>query len=115
MVWLLIGLTFSLVCLPPEAHAAFLSSKEALPADSSGPNQGRDLDRIQEVLESKVIAQRLSDLGLTQSQIMERLGQMSNEQIRQTAAQLDTALMPGGDDSTLIIVLLIVILLLVLL
>jgi uncharacterized protein YjiS (DUF1127 family) len=113
--WLSIGLTLSLVLLPPEARAAFLSSKAALVIDSSDPDRQQNLGRIQQVLESKVIAQRLSDLGLTQSQIMERLGQMSDEQIRQTAAQLDSALMPGGDALGTVLILVVIAILVVLL
>jgi hypothetical protein len=114
--WLAVGLTFSLVFFPPESRAAFLSSEVySLEQDGSLMEREQALGKIQRHLEFKVVHQRLADLGLTQVEIMDRLGQMTDEQIHQLATHLD-ALIPGGDAlGTVAVVLVILILLVVLL
>lgn len=112
--WLAIGLTASLVLFPPQARAAFLSSKAYL--SELGPVLEREqaLGQIQTFLESKVIHQRLLDLGLTEGEIMDRLGQLTDEQIHQVVAQLD-ALAPGGDGLGAVVFLLVIVILVVVL
>jgi hypothetical protein len=48
------------------------------------------------VLESKVVSQRLADLGFTPSQVQERLAALTDEQLHQVAQNLDGA-KPGGE------------------
>ena len=112
--WFAIGLTASLVLYPPQARAAFLSSEAYL--SELGPVLKREqaLSRIQALLESKVIHQRLADLGLTEGEIMDRLGQLTDEQIHQVTAQLD-ALIPGGDGLGVVVALLVIAILVVIL
>jgi hypothetical protein len=76
--------------------------------------RGADLQRVQTVLESKMIQQRLEELGLTPEEINARLSQLSDAQLHQLATQLDS-LMPGGDGGLGIIIALLVIAVLVVL
>ena len=66
--------------------------------------------KIQKVLESKVIEQRLTDLGLNPGEIKERVKQLSDEEIHYFATQLES-LNAGGDIGGVIISLLIIVIL----
>lgn len=92
----------------PEGWAMFLSSN-----DSASFRQD-DLAKIQTVLESKIIRQRLSDLGLTQEEITSRLAQLSDPEIHQVASNIDS-LYAGGDGLSVIIALLVIAILVVIL
>src|SRR5207247_11363984 len=67
-----------------------------------------DLQRVQRVLESKLVQQRLEGVGLTADEIQGRLARLSDAQLHQRASQLD-ALMPGGDGGLGIVIALLVI------
>src|SRR5512135_501910 len=56
-----------------------------------------DLGKIQKVLETKMIKERLAQYGLTQGEIDTRLAQLSDQQVHNFALQLDD-LKVGGDD-----------------
>ena len=89
----------------PRVEAAFVPS-EALPqvlADRSA-----DLEKIRQVLETKMIEQRLADLGYSVDEIRTRISQLSDDQIHSFAQRLDD-LRTGQDGAGVIIVLLVVI------
>jgi len=112
LIWMLVGTTFVMGWLPQDGSAMLAP----ITAPSMGPDQSRidSLQRIQRVLESKIIQQRLEDLGLTPNEIQTRLSRLSDAQLHQMANQLD-ALMPGGDALGVVVVLLVIALLVVLL
>lgn len=62
-----------------------------------------DLQRVQKLLESKLIQHKLSQLGLTKDEIEARLHQLDDDQIHQIASQLN-ALEPGGGTAEVIII-----------
>lgn len=66
-----------------------------------------DIDKIQRVLESKIVSQRLAELGLSMDEINSRLNEMNNAEMHQFASQLES-LMPGGDTITAIMGLLVI-------
>lgn len=68
-----------------------------------------DLEKIQRVLEIKLVEERLKELGFTKNEIQKRLAKLSNEQIHQLATSLDE-LQVGGDAGWVIVFLLIAIL-----
>ena len=75
-----------------------------------------DLAKIQKVLEVKAVGERLSQFGLTQNEIKDRLSQLSDQQIHQFALQLDDLKVGrGGALGAIIAVLVIVILVIVIL
>ena len=100
--------SFLLASMPADSLAYFV--------DSQAIDYSREMDmkNIQRVLESKMVSQRLSELGLSMKEISLRIDQLNDSDIHQFASQLDS-LMPGKGEVTVTIltILLIVILILV--
>ena len=71
-----------------------------------------DLGKIQKVLETKMIRDRLEQYGLTQDEINARLSQLSDQQMHNFALQLDN-LKVGGDGLGIVIALLLIAILVV--
>jgi Flp pilus assembly protein TadB len=94
------GMAMLIPSILPEARSNSITQREG------------ELQKIQVLLESKLISQRLSDLGLTVLEVQERLAQLPDEQIHQIVQQLDS-LQPGGDSALGIIIALLVIAILV--
>jgi len=85
-----------------------------VPAESEAVRSA-DLTRVQAVLESSVIRQRLTDYGLSSEETLARINALSDEQVHQLAANLD-AVQAGGDVlGDVIIILLIIVLVIVIL
>ncbi len=106
MIWTLVVTTFVMGWFPPEGRAMLAPATPAgLVSDAS---RADDLQRVQRVLENKLIQQRLADYGLTPEEINARLTRLSDAQLHSMAAQID-ALMPGGDAGLGIIIALLVI------
>jgi hypothetical protein len=111
----LIGALIAISTFPGRAEAMFVSSTPHVddavsPAQTSG-DRAADIARIQEALESRVVRQKLMDLGLSSEEAMTRINKLSDEQVHQFASRLDS-LQAGGHDGGLIIVLLLVIIIL---
>ena len=95
-------MAFSILSFASSAPAMFIPS----PYEGNGTSHREtDLQRIQKLLESKVVQQKLSQLGLTREEIESRLCQLDDEQIHQIASQIH-ALEPGGNGTAIIIILL---------
>jgi hypothetical protein len=71
-----------------------------------------DLGKIQKTLESKIVRERLHQLGFTADEIQGRLDRLDDEQIHQFALRMDTAKV-GGDAGLGFIVVLLALLLVV--
>ena len=98
---------FSILSFASSAPAMFIPS----PYDGSGTSHREiDLQKIQRLLESKLVQHKLSQLGLTKEEIEARIHQLDDEQIHQVASQINS-LEAGGDDTAAIVI---IILLLVL-
>ena len=110
-------LSFSLVAtLPAKSFAIFVSSEMSQDISTSSDSlRDNELVKIQKVLESKVIEQRLTDLGLNPGEIKERVKQLSDEEIHYFATQLDSLNAGGGIGGVVISLLVVVILVLVIL
>src|SRR5438552_16168736 len=79
------------------ATLAMVSPAQPATAESSSDSHRMaDLQKIQTVLESKVVRQRLEDFGLSQEEINARLASIWDEQRNQFATAVD-ATMPAGD------------------
>jgi hypothetical protein len=102
VAWYLIVAMF-VIGIAPRLEASFAPS-EALQSPSV---RSLDLDRIRVVLENRLIAQRLTDLGFSPGDIAARLSQMSDEEIHRFAQQLDE-LKVGGDGGGFVIALLLI-------
>ena len=81
---------FIIASIPKDSLAYLVESQ---PASYS---RGADLDKIQRVLESKMVSQRLQELGLSTDEINSKLAGLGDAEIHQFASRLDS-LMPGGD------------------
>ena len=71
-----------------------------------------DLQKIQKVIETKMVRERLENLGFTADEIQKRLSQLSDEQMHNLALNLDQ-LKVGGDGLGIIVALLVIALLVV--
>jgi ribose 1,5-bisphosphokinase PhnN len=84
---------------PLESRASLVppAPSDGSPASlpESGINRAEDLRTVQLVLETKVVHQRLRDLGLSREEIDARLDRLSDAQLHQVATQI-TSLLPGG-------------------
>jgi hypothetical protein len=81
---------FVIASIPRDSLAYLVESQ---PASYS---RGADMDKIQRVLESKMVSQRLQELGLSTDEINSKLAGLDDAEIHQFASRLDS-LMPGGD------------------
>ena len=88
---LYLAITCFVIAGIPRDSLAYLV--ESQPASYS---RGADLDKIQRVLESKMVSQRLQELGLSPDEINSKLAGLGDAEIHQFASRLDS-LMPGGD------------------
>ena len=78
---------------PSEGQAA-LAPADAVFSQPLDPDA--DLRRIQTYLETKQVAQRLGDVGLTPAEVQVRLASYSDQQIHELAQTLD-GIQPGGE------------------
>jgi hypothetical protein len=77
-------------------------------------DRAADINKIQKVLETKMVRQRLEKLGYAQEEINSRLAQLSDQQIHNLALQIDD-IKVGGDGLGIVIALLVIAILVVLL
>lgn len=85
-----------------------------LPSNLTASERQEDLAKIQPLLESKIIRQRLTDLGLNPQEVSSRMAQLSDQEIHDVASKIDT-LHAGGDVLGTIVVLLVIAILVVVL
>ncbi len=114
MIWSLVITTLVMGWDPPEGMAMVAPALSTAVESVSVPNRATDLQKVQRVLEHKLIRQRLEDFGLTPEEINARLARLSDDQLHQVAMQID-ALTPGGDGLGIIIALLVIAILVVIL
>jgi len=114
MVWLLVITTLAIGLHPPETAAMLSPALPAAAESPSGSHRMADLQKIQTVLESKIVRQRLEDFGLSQEEINARLAGLSDAQLHQFATDID-AIIPAGDGLGIIVVLLVIAILAVIL
>jgi hypothetical protein len=95
---------FSILSFASSAPAMFIPS--AYEGNGTSHREA-DLERIQKLLESKLVQHKLSQLGLTKEETEARLHQLDDEQIHQIASQIH-ALEPGGNGATAAIIIVLV-------
>ncbi|MBI5560680.1 MAG: PA2779 family protein [Deltaproteobacteria bacterium] len=74
--------------------------------------RAEDMAKVQRVLESKVVKDKLERLGLTNNEINSKLEKLSDEELHQFASHV-TSLYPGGDGLGLVIGILIIVVLVI--
>jgi hypothetical protein len=86
--WITCYLVLAMVVMGvvPPVEASFLSSETM---KMTGNDSALDLRTVQGTLETKLVSQRLVDLGFTAEEVGARLAQLSDQQIHQMAQKLD--------------------------
>ncbi|TAN61710.1 hypothetical protein EPN18_06135 [bacterium] len=97
---------FIIGSVPSESLAYMVGNGASNPISS----RAEDMARLQRVLESKIISNKLSEHGFTQAEVKTRLDKLSDTELHQFSSQVDT-LYPGGDLGIIIALLVIVVLL----
>ncbi len=110
VIWYMVSAMF-VIGITPRVYAG-LSPSEAMTVAQF--DRTADLQKIQKVLELKMISERLRQLGFTEEGIQQRLNQLSNEQIHRLALKLDE-LKVGGNGAEVIISVLVIAILVVIL
>jgi hypothetical protein len=110
IIWTLIVATLPITWVPQEGMAMLAPATSATP-ETDSDLRAEDLQKVQRVLENKLVQQRLEDFGLTPEEVNAKLDRLSDAQLHQMAAQLD-ALMPGGQMSLLLTLLLVLVIIL---
>jgi hypothetical protein len=87
--------------LPAPGWAMFL------PAGNATPDRAAELSLVQSVLESRAVAQRLVDLGVTPDEALVKVRSLSDEQVHRLAMNLDSVA-AGGDGLGAVIGLLLI-------
>ncbi|UCD83843.1 MAG: PA2779 family protein [Deltaproteobacteria bacterium] len=106
-------LFFSLVPgWPAPSGASFIPSQGSMSSPDPSVRQ-QDLQKIQALLEKKVVSQKLEEFGLTPEEVNSRLSQLNDEEIHRIASRIDE-LQAGGDAVGLLIGLLVIVLLVIL-
>ena len=90
----------------PAKSMAYVAGTEAVAA----PGRAVDMAKVQRVLESRLVADRLEATGLPTAEIMPRIERLDDDELHQFASQLD-GLYPGGDALGVVIALLVIVIL----
>ena len=109
-VYLIVALML-LGCMPWDLMAAMIPSELDGAAMTSVMDRSADIQTIQHVLESKVVAQRLTDLGLSAEEVQQSMAKLTTQELHQIASNLD-GLQAGGELGLIIGILVVVILVL---
>lgn len=96
--------------IPTKSMALVIGSDAVVAAAAAEEAREADIARVQRVLESKLVADKLQQAGLSEAEINERLSKLSDSELHSFASQLES-LYPGGDALSAIIALLIIVIL----
>jgi hypothetical protein len=110
VTWYMVLAMFT-IGITPRVYAGF-SPSEAMTV--SRFDRTADLEKIQKVLELKMISERLRQLGFVEEGIQQRLNQLSDEQIHRLALKMDE-LKVGGNGAEVVISVLVIAMLVVIL
>ncbi len=113
LIWYLVLFFACVPAWPAPSGASFIPSQGS-PGSPDPTVRQQDLQKIQALLEKKVVSQRLKEFGLTTEEVTSRLSQLGDEEIHQIASRIDE-LQAGGDSALGVIVTLLVIAVLVIL
>ena len=88
----------------PRVYAGMVSS-EILTSHQA--DRVTDLAKIQKVMETKIIKERLKELGFTQKEVQARLDRLNDQQIHHFALKIDDLRVGGNGFEVLVVLLLI--------
>jgi len=88
----------------PRVFAGMVSSEILT---STQTDRVADFAKIQKAMETKIIKERLEELGFTQKEIQARLDLLNEQQIHQLALKIDDLRVAGNGFEVLVVILLI--------
>ncbi len=98
-------------------HMIFLATSPAfaamIPSVGSSSDVARDMDTVQQVLETKMVQEKLAAYGLTAEEVAAKLPSMTPAQIHTLAQASDDVLAAGDSGLGVIIAVLIIIILII--
>jgi hypothetical protein len=98
VTWYLVVAMFA-IGIAPRVYAGFSPSEVV---GFSPIDRASDLGKIQNAIETKMIGERLKQIGLTPDEIQKKLSQLNDQQIHRLALQLDE-LKVGGDTGWVVL------------
>lgn len=101
---LVLVFTMTILGVTPRVDAGFIASSDLL----DPMTRAQDLGSVQKLLERKIVTERLKAFGYDRQEIMDRLAQLSDQELHQVATQVNT-LTVAGDGIGLVISLLVII------
>lgn len=107
LVWYMAMAMLIISSVPREGSAGLITSQMA----AEGSRQS-DIAKVQAALETKVVSQRLSDLGLNPEEVKMKVASFSDSDLHQLASNVDQ-LQGGGDGLGVVIALLVIVLLVI--
>jgi uncharacterized protein DUF6627 len=114
LIWTLVIVTSVMGLIPSDLSAMVAPPLPTTGDSASQSHRWEDLQKLQTVLESKVVRQRLQDIGLTPEEINTRLSRLSDNQLHELATHVE-AMIPAGDGLGIVIALLVIAILVVIL
>ncbi len=106
LVWYLAG-AMLVIGVTPNCFAGFSPSEVMALSQAERP---QDLQKLQKFLETKMVRERLKDLGFIPEEVQMRLGNLSDQQVHQMALRLDEMKVAGDGVGIFIAVFLIAVL-----
>lgn len=98
-----------MIGITPRVEAGLVPSQII---QTSQIDRSAEIERIQRVLEMKVVKDRLEKFGYTADEIRQRLDSLSDHQVHQLAQQIDE-LRVGGDGLGVVVALLVIVILVI--
>jgi hypothetical protein len=111
VVWYLV-MAMGVIGITSPAYAGFLPSEVIV---VSATDRSVDLQKVRQVLEMKMVGERLRELGLAPGEVQSRLDQLNDQQIHQLALRVDELAVAGDSGLGIIIAILIIAILVVIL
>lgn len=111
MRYVAIYLAFAMfiIGITPRVEAGLVPSQII---QTSQIDRSAEIEKIQRVLEMKVVKERLEKFGYTADEIRQRLDSLSDHQIHQLAQQIDD-IRVGGDGLGVVVALLVIVILVI--
>lgn len=106
---LVLAFTMLAIGTVPAKSMAYVVGSESVVAEHS---READIERIQRVLESKLVSDKLSEAGLNQEEINAKMAQLTDDEVHSFASQLESVY-PGGDGVGVVIGLLVIVILVI--
>jgi len=101
--WYLIVAMF-IIGITPRVEAGIAHSEVVAMTQT---DRAADIEKVQKVLEMKMVSERLTQMGFTPEETKAKLAHLSDEQLHKLAVQLDD--LKAGGNGTLAVILIIVI------